>query len=202
MYSNVRGVKGKKSSLTEILHENNPHLFLLTETQMRSNYGFSIKGYAYYGRNREGKIGVGILVRSDIAARVKPHINDRGIEIMWISVYRKNCRPLLVGVYYGRQETRTSKIEIQHEMLLQEEITEMSNEGEILLAMDGNAKIGLLGEDISRNGRLLLETFKQTGLVVMNGTEKCQGQVTRIKTKNGKEKSAIDFVLANEQMVK
>ena len=122
---------------------------------------------------------------------------------MWISVYRKNCRPLLVGVYYGRQETRTSKIEIQHEMLLlQEEITEMSNEGEILLAMDGNAKIGLLGEDISRNGRLLLETFKQTGLVVMNGTEKCQGQVTRIKTKNGKEKSAIDFVLANEQVAK
>ena len=172
---------------------------------MRSNFGFSIKGYVYYGRNREGKIGggVGILVRSDIAAKVTPHINDRGIEIMWVSVYRKNCCPLLVGVYYGRQETRTSQIEIQQEMLLlQEEITEMSNEGEILLAMDGNAKIGLLGEDISRNGSLLLETIEQTGLVLMNGTEKCRGKVTRFNTKNDREKSAIDFVLANEEVAK
>ncbi len=37
--------------------------------------------------------------------------------------------------------------------LLREEISEMQNEGEICIAMDGNAKLGLLGELPSRNGK-------------------------------------------------
>ena len=58
--------------------------------------------------------------------------------------------------YYGKQESRTSKEEIEKEMtLLTEEIEETKNNGEILLAMDANAKIGLLGENDSRKGKLI-----------------------------------------------
>ena len=59
----------------------------------------------------------------------------------------------MIGTYYGKQESRTSKEEIDREMMqLQEEIKEMLNEGEIILAMDANSKIGILGEETSRNG--------------------------------------------------
>ena len=62
----------------------------------------------------------------------------------------------MVGTYYGRRETRTNKDKIEQEMqLLTEEIEDMKSEGEILIVMDGNAKLGLLGEEPSRNGRLL-----------------------------------------------
>ena len=68
MYANIRGLKGKKTGLIEILQENQPHLFLLTETQLRSDISPKIANYVLYSKKREGKIGggVAILVRVDI----------------------------------------------------------------------------------------------------------------------------------------
>ena len=83
---------------------------------------------------------------------------------------------------------------------LREEIIEMSKEGEILLAMDGNAKIGILGEPISRNGNLLLDVLKETNMKTLNNDPKCKGKVTRQNTKNKDEQSAIDFVVGSENM--
>ena len=205
MYSNVRGIKGKKASLIEILSEHEPQVFLLTETLLRSNSGTSIEGYTFYSKARSGKSGggVGILVRNDIKINTAPHITDRDIEIMWISVRRKNLSPVIIGTYYGKQESRTSKEEIEREMfLLKEEIIEMGREGEIFLCMDGNAKIGVLGEPISRNGSQLLNLFEETNLTVMNLNDKCSGKVTRKNTKNPSEQSAIDFVAVSPTIEK
>ena len=154
MYSNIRGIKGKKASLTEILHEFNPHIFLITETQLTSNTGVSIEGYTFYSKCRTSAKGggVGILFRNDIKTNIAPHFPDRDIELMWISLRRKNLPPLFIATYYGKQENKTTKDEIEREMmLLNEEISEMKQEGEIMIVMDGNAKIGILGEPISRN---------------------------------------------------
>ena len=202
MYSNIRGMKGKKNSLTEILHDNDPQIYLLTETQLRSDTGMKIDGYNFYSRKREGKSGggVGILVRNDIVNKTAPHISDRNIEMMWISLRTKGERPLMIGVYYGQQESM-SKNEIELEMsLLKEEIHEMRNEGEILIAMDGNGKIGLLGEEQSRNGKLLLHVFAETNLLILNNSDICDGKITRQNTKIDSEKSAIDYILTSPDM--
>ena len=201
MYANVRGLKGKKTGISEIVQQHEPHIFLITETQLRSNLSESFSGYTFFHRKREGKVGggVGILVKNEFRHNIAPHISDRPIEIMWLSVFRNNNVPLLIGVYYGKQESRTSNDEIEREMiLLTEEINEMRNDGEILLAMDGNARIGLLGEPVSRNGKSLLKVFKDTDLHLVNNSEKCEGKITRVNTKNQTEFSAIDFVLASE----
>ena len=66
----------------------------------------------------------------------------------------------MIGVYYGKQES-CSIDDIEKEyLLLQEEILEMKNDGDILLTMDANAKIGLLGENPSRNGKKLIKVLK------------------------------------------
>ena len=203
MYANVRGLKGKKHSMIDILNDNNPQIFLLTETQLRSNSGITFPGYIFYSRCRKNKPGggVGILVRDDIKCNVAPHISDRDTELIWISVRRKNLPPIMIGSYYGKQESRTSKEEIEREMfLLNEEINEMKNEGEVLLAMDANAKVGILGEPISRNGALLIKVLELTGLTLMNKNTKCQGSITRTNTKNPNEISAIDFVTTSENV--
>ena len=120
---------------------------------------------------------------------------------MWVSIRRKNLPPFIIGIYYGKQETRTKKDQIETEIqLLNEEIEEMKREGHILLAMDGNAKIGILGEDISRNGHLILQSMENTELHIMNTDERCTGKVTRQNTKNINEVSAIDFIIADETM--
>ena len=205
MYSNVRGIKSKKASITETLHEHNPHLFLITETQLRSNNGVSIEGYTFYSKCRTSSKGggVGILIRNDIKSNVTPHISDREIELMWISLRRKNVPPLMIGRYYGKQENKTTKAEIEREMmLLNEEITDMKRDGEILLAMDGNAKIGILGEPVSRNGSLLLQVVNDHNMSIINNTSKCKGKVNRVNTKNAAEKSAIDFMVTSENVEK
>ena len=198
MYTNIRGLKGKKSSLIEILNDNKPHLFFLTETQMRSNSNEQIDGYTFFSRKREGKLGGGVafLARNDIKNNLMTHFSERNLEILWTSIRRKGQPPLFIGTYYGKQETRTNKEEIEKEIeLLTEEIEEQKNEGEILLTMDGNAKIGLLGENVSRNGKLLLKLIEETDLILMNKSSKCKGTITRRNTKNISEFSAIDFVL-------
>ena len=88
MYANVRGMKSKVNSITTILNENKPELFLMTETQLRSNVGMNVSGYTFHGKKREGKVGggVGILVRNDVKPNISVHRATRDIELIWISV--------------------------------------------------------------------------------------------------------------------
>ena len=81
--------------------------------------------------------------------------------------------------------------------LLKEEINEMKKEGDIMITMNGNARIGLLVEDISRNGHLILKVFHETRLQVLNKSNNCKGKITRKNTNNENEKSAIDFVVVS-----
>ena len=102
-----------------------------------------------------------------------------------------NERPMLVGVYYGKQES-TSLEEIQEEMdLLTEEILEMKSIGEVIVCMDGNAKIGLMGEPVSRNGNLLLETIDECELELINNKLVCEGTITRQNRKKEDESQPL-----------
>ena len=75
----------------------------------------------------------------------------------------------MIGCYYGKQESRCNQDEISEEMnLLSEEIEEYKKEGEIVIFMDGNGKLGILDEEKSRNGKLLEELFNEHNLEVMN----------------------------------
>ena len=60
MYVNIRGVKGKQTSLIEQLDYEKPHLFLLTETLLPTNANIKITGYTFFGRERQNKKGGGI----------------------------------------------------------------------------------------------------------------------------------------------
>ena len=55
MYANVRGMKGKKAGISELLQQHEPHLFLIAETQLRSDLAVSFDGYTCFHRKREGK---------------------------------------------------------------------------------------------------------------------------------------------------
>ena len=107
MYTNIRGLKGKRSSLIENLSAERPHFFLITETLLTTDSDIQIDGYIFFGRARSGKLGggVAILVRSDIQNLVIPHISDREIEMIWVSFRQKKNVPVFIGCYYGKQES-------------------------------------------------------------------------------------------------
>ena len=64
---------------------------------------------------------------------------------------------------------------------LSEEILELEKEGEVIICMDANVKIGLMGEEMSRNGKLVTEFFQECKLEVINSSQKCLGTITRFK---------------------
>ena len=116
-----------------------------------------IEGYSFFGKAREGKVGggVGILVKNTMEQSISPYYTNQDIEIVWVSLHKNQQRPVHIGVYYGKQESINQE-EIKEEMdKLTEEILDMKASGEVILCMDGNAKIGLMGETVSRNGKLL-----------------------------------------------
>ena len=204
MYANIRGLKGKRSSLIEHLNSEKPHLFLLTETLLPTNSNIELDGYTTFCRARDnGKGGgIAILVRHDINNIVIAHTSDRPIELMWVSVRRRGKPPLFIGCYYGKQETRCNKEKIDEEMFyLSEEIEEYSNEGDIIMAMDANGKVGILGEEKSRNGKKLEEVFERNNLKLLNKSQKCTGKITRQNTNNPNERSAIDFMVCHKSII-
>ena len=199
-YANARGLKSKKLSLIDILGEIKPDISLFTETMLKSQNEMKIEGYTFFGKSRGKKTcgGVGILVRNDLKGYVTPHETRDNIELLWVSLRRDKNHPIFLGVYYGKQESRNSRDEMLAEMnILSTEIQEKNNEGEVVLFMDGNGKIGLLGENISRNGALLENIFEECELEVVNRKEICKGKVTRQNRANESEQSAIDFVVAS-----
>ena len=117
--------------------------------------------------------------------------------MLWVSLARANETPLYIGVYYGIQES-TGMERVKDEMgHLADEIEEIKGQGDLILCMDANAKIGLLGEEPSRNGKMIKDVFEECGIVVINGTDKCEGEITRQNRNKTDEKSAIDFVTAS-----
>ena len=199
VYANARGLISKLASVKEMLSETGAIVACVTETHLSENKGVAIDGYSFFGRAREGKSGggVGIFVKNTMKQTASPHYSSKDIEIVWVSINRRQQSPVHIGVYYGKQES-TSQEEIKEEMdNLTEEILEMKASGEIILCMDGNARIGLMGENTSRNGKLLKEVFEECQLEVMNGRGICEGVVTRQNRKVETEKSAIDFIVAS-----
>ena len=175
---------------------------LISETQLKSNTGVHFENYTYFGKNREDKFGggIGILIKNELKNISAPHYSKRNIEILWLSIKRTNRKPLFIGVYYGKQESRTNKTEMEDEMDdLTEELKTIGCDGEILLAMDGNGKIGLLGEKISRNGKMLIEVFQNCEMQMINGSEKCLGKITRQDPNKPEQNSAIDFVVTSNE---
>ena len=202
LYANARGIKSKMPCIKNVFAEKKPDIALFTETHLSDDKGMNVDGYTWFGKARKtGKGGgVGIFVKNEKKSVVAPHYTQRDLEITWVSINRNTNSPLFVGVYYGKQETTCNKATINDEMVrLTEEILEMQREGEVIICMDANAKVGLMGEEISRNGGLISAVFEECEMNIINGTEKCEGLVTRQNRKKKTEQSAIDLVVTSYQ---
>ena len=175
------GINSKKASIVNVFSELSPDIGLVCETHLTSNTGVDIEGFSYFGKARlENKGGgVGIFVKNTRKPMVAPHQSSREIEIAWVSINRGKSRPLYIGVYYGKQESVSlEKIKEEFDELA-DELAEINNLREVILCMDANAKIGLMGEDISRNGDLMIKALDASEMIVINGTEQCSGKITR-----------------------
>ena len=108
---------------------------------------------------------------------------------------------------YGVQENSTNKEKMEFYSSLDQEIENaFSNNSYMCLQMDANGKLGneIINGDpnqISPNGRLLLDLISRKSLVVVNATDKCYGLITRMRVKGRvTEKSVIDYFIVCQEL--
>ena len=90
---------------------------------------------------------------------------------------------------------------------LEQEIVAAKNSNcMIWIQMDANAKVGgkvISGDpnEISDNGRLLVDIIKRENLVLVNSSPLCSGVITRQRvTQTNAERSVLDYIIVCEQL--
>ena len=59
-----------------------------------------------------------------------------------------------------------------------------------------NSHVGFLGrQELNTRGRKMLEFIEKWNLVLLNGDQDCDGEITRIR---GEQKSTIDFMMVSQ----
>ena len=111
MYSSARGIKSKVNFLKQILINSPCEIIALCERHLKQNKKISIPAYKWIGLNREDKHcgGIGFLINNNIVKScfVEPQTND-GIEIMTNRLELKQNKTIIICIYYGKQETKTT----------------------------------------------------------------------------------------------
>ena len=202
MYANARGITGKINSLKGVINTLKPHVFGIVETHKNVDTNVLIEDYIWIGRPRKKKQGggIGFLILKDIEKYVSIHKVEEGEnEKMWIQYKQKKNKDLYLGLYYGKQESRTPKETIEDELnqIGRDIMNIKQNDGEVLLMGDFNIK---LIDERSRDSDALRQLVDDLNMVIINETEKCEGQWTRVNTKRQSERSVIDYIITTQDM--
>ena len=105
---------------------------------------------------------------------------------MWIQYKQKKNKDLYLGLYYGKQESRTPNETIEDELnqIGRDIMNIKQNNGEVLLMEDFNIK---LIDERSRDSDTLRQLLDDLNMVIINETAKCEGRWTRVNTKRKSE---------------
>jgi len=121
---------------------------------------------------------------------------------VWTRLELEGGNPVFIGECYFPHSTNVRKhrlgwIEVSYRA------REYAEVGHVVLMGDFNAHVGLHGDTTDAAGRMLLRHAKELNLRVLNGTDLCEGNSTRImEFKDGTATSTtIDFVMVSESLM-
>ena len=207
LYANTNGVLGKIDSLITAARTTEAHIICLAETKLGQTPP-DIPKYTWksnhYRKTETGGGGVGILVREDIKHLIEPvdeELENHDQEIAWVKL--KQRTNIYIGIFYGPQEKCSNEEAQRQYSQITSQINKLSRRGEVILAGDFNAKLQINTEEIqqnmSKNGKYMQNMIDHTGLRIPS-LEINPVKWTRVKRKDNKERSIIDYVLMSNRM--
>ena len=159
--------------------------------------------YEIFEAIRSNKQGGGTMIGVHKALRpmlVREY--SKNFELLCVDV-KINNHEIRVISGYGPQETWIEDDRLPFFVALEDEICKAELAGlPIFVQMDANSKLGpnLIPNDPhnqSQNGKLLSDILERHNLSVVNGTDKCNGLITRQRKD---EKSVIDFLIVSKDI--
>ena len=146
---------------------------LLTETKGAPPVSVGIKWFHKQRKNGKGG-GVAIGIKDHIAkyAKIITPNEDPDQEIIWTSIDIPQKRKIILGCFYGPQEsTQKENVIAQYEHLTSQ-LEVLNQKGIVILGGDFNAKLEETSDNYSqktsRNGKCLQEMIEKTDMKKAN----------------------------------
>ena len=202
--NNAAGISNKKESFFRLIDKFLPGVFFIQESKARSKNKVVHNEYIMFETVRQNKNGGGLLtaIHKSLDPVCVSEVVEDEILVVEGKIGNENCRFINA---YGPQEVNTKEnIEAKKSFFNSSdyEIKRCIISGSFLcLELDANSKLGskvIPGDkhEESENGKELKRIVDDNDLVVVNGSNKCQGLITRRRnTVRGMEESTIDFFI-------
>ena len=189
------------TTFIKVLTDLNPSVFFVQESKLKEEGKLNFKNYVLFEMIRKNREGGGLLL--GCIKELKPVLVRRGsddVEAMSIDIFVKAMKIRCV-VAYGCQENNLLERKQQFWKFIEEEAICAQNSGSgFIMQFDGNLWAGpkiVPGDPRpqNKNGKLFEEFLgRQKQLTAVNSLPICEGLVTRVRIKDGKEeKSVLDF---------
>lgn len=206
---NANGISSKHESLQHIVNELNPSVIFLQETKLKKAGKLKYPNYIAIELVRKNSAGGGLatLVKSDLNP-VWISEGDDMVEILVVEI-RVNDLPIRIINCYGPQECDSQERKSLFWTRLHTEVVEaVDADTAFIVLMDGDLHAGseiVEGDPnpINANGRLFSTFLKNNPIIsLINGSENCEGLLTRKRMKGGKTEEAIlDFILVCDKLL-
>ena len=204
--TNCNGLYSKKESLMNNINLFNPSICMVQESKLYKKGQIKIPNYQIFESIRPFKEGGGLFLAAhcNIEPVLIADYQEKGHEILVIQAKFgiSYCRFINA---YGPQESSATGDQlktIEFYAFLEQEIKNAQLLGHLIcLQMDSNAKLGsdFIPNDphsMSSNGQFISDIIMRNDLIVCNGSEKCEGLVTRERhTTKGFEQSVLDYLI-------
>ena len=183
---NSRSIRSNKGDLEQLLHKNQIHIALISETWLKVGSTFSLSGYNVCRMDRDdGYGGVAILIKNDVSYKQLNNITTLpGVECIGVTLILKANFKQNIYVIYKRPQVMITR---QEWSLLFDDM-----QGNYIVGGDFNSHHLSWGSLVSdRGGTALLSAIEDKNLVILN-----DGSPTRL-TAPGTAVSAVDLTLCS-----
>ena len=206
--TNANGISGKQESLKSTVNHFIPSVITVQETKLTRMGLIKLKGYQVYEKIRSGGGGGGLLtaIDEDLYPVLISTGEDDQAELLTVQI-KVGKYDIRVINAYGPQEDDSNLRRFNFWQELENEvISAKDNNCLIIIQMDANAKIGKDKikndpNEMSSNGKIMIEMIKRQGLIIGNCLNQCKGTITRERANlNNVEQAVLDYVVMCEGM--
>ena len=206
---NVNGIRGKWSTLKNVITKIKPLVWNIQETKCINEGGLKLKGYTVFEHIRSSQNGGGGLAMgcSINLSPILTRIGGDEAEALSVDIKLQKVN-ILMCTAYGPQNNDLSDKKDGFWKYLNEEAQKAKNDGKgFILQGDLNAWVGsdTIPHDPrpqNDNGRRFKTFPKENNLTVVNALDCCEGLITRTRSSLGQvQNSIIDFFVVCERVL-
>ena len=199
----------KAVEVADLVKTHKPDIVVATETWLKGDSCVNLHGYSVHYANRptqcsRGEGGVAIFAKSHLV--VRPCEASAHPDLLWVKVHLPQGKPLLVGGFYGPQESVNKREVSECYRILQEELI-ANREEHVVLMGDFNAKIGKqhprVGSfgptAVSRNGSFVHKLLDEQDLYTHNAVVPEGTHTTRHM--EGATPAMLDLIISDRALL-